>query len=252
MKVYIVGAGAGNPEWLTVRADRLLRQARLCVYAGSLVNPEILDLLPADCERHDSASLCLDEIIAICVDAQVRNVDVIRLHTGEPSIYGAIGEQMNALASRGIQFEMIPGISAFQASAAALQCELTAPEIAQTVILTRAAGRTPLPPEQEITKLAQHRATMCIYLSVDNTALICEELRTHYGPNCPAAVVYHASWPDQQVIRGTLETLPSLVQGANIQRTALILVGEALSRPHSLSKLYDSSFTHGYRGPRES
>jgi precorrin-4/cobalt-precorrin-4 C11-methyltransferase len=250
MKVYIVGAGPGKVEWLTVEADRLLRHAQICIYAGSLVNPQILDLLPADCERHDSAHLCLDEIIDLCVDAQKRSVDVVRLHTGEPSIYGAIGEQMNALAKRGIEFEMIPGISAFQASAAALLCELTAPEIAQTVILTRAAGRTPLPPEQELVKLAEHKATLCIYLSTESVASICKQLRPFYGVSCPAAVVYHASWPDQQIIRGTLESLPPMVESAGTKRTALILVGHALDRPQYVSKLYDASFSHGYRGSK--
>jgi precorrin-4/cobalt-precorrin-4 C11-methyltransferase len=252
MKVYIAGAGAGKPEWLTVEVDRLLRGARICIYAGSLVNPQILELLPADCERHDSAGLCLDRIIDLCVDAQRRNLDVVRLHTGEPSLYGAIGEQMNALAERGIEFEMIPGISAFQASAAALRCELTAPEIAQTVILTRAAGRTPLPPEQELARLAEHKATLCIYLSTENVSSICAQLRPFYGEACPAAVVYHASWPDEQIFRGTLETLPQLVETAGIRRTALILVGQALARPRSVSRLYDASFSHGYRGSKES
>jgi precorrin-4/cobalt-precorrin-4 C11-methyltransferase len=147
---------------------------------------------------------------------------------------------------------MIPGISAFQAAAAALQCELTAPEIAQTVILTRAAGRTPLPPEQELGRLAGHKATLCIYLSTDNVAQICKQVRPSYGDQCPAAVVYHASWPDQQVVRGTLMTLPALVEETRITRTALILVGHALGRPKSVSKLYDASFSHGYRESRES
>lgn len=247
MKVYITGAGAGNPEWLTVAADRLLRKARICIYAGSLVNPAILELLPEDCERHDSAHLNLDEIIALCQDAQRRNIDVVRLHTGEPSIYGAIGEQMNQLAALGIAFEMIPGISAFQASAAALECELTAPEIAQTVILTRAAGRTPLPETQQLEGLATHKATLCIYLSTDQLAKICNELTPHYGAECPAAVVYHASWADQQIFRGTLAALPAIVAETGIKRTALILVGEALARPSIVSKLYDAGFTHGYR-----
>jgi precorrin-4/cobalt-precorrin-4 C11-methyltransferase len=250
MKVYITGAGAGNPEWLTVAADRLLRNAKICIYAGSLVNPQILELLPANCERHDSARLCLDEIINLCVDAQKRNVDVVRLHTGEPSIYGAIGEQMNALVEHGIEFEMIPGISAFQASAAALQCELTAPEIAQTVILTRAAGRTPLPAEQELVKLAEHNATLCIYLSTENVKLICDQLIPFYGESCPAAVVYHASWPDEEIFRGTLETIAQLVEGAGVKRTALILVGQAIARPEGLSKLYDAAFSHGYRSSK--
>jgi precorrin-4/cobalt-precorrin-4 C11-methyltransferase len=247
MKVYLVGAGPGNPEWLTVQADRLLRQAKICIYAGSLVNPQILDLLPDDCARYDSAHLYLKEIVDLCVEAQQKDTDVIRLHTGEPSLYGAIGEQMNALAERGIAFTMIPGISAFQAAAAALQCELTAPEIAQTVILTRTAGRTPLPPEQELVELAAHKATLCIYLSTQNVAVICKELNPFYGAQCPAAAIYHASWPDEIVLRGTLETLPALVKEAGITRTALILVGAALGRPRNASKLYDASFTHGYR-----
>ncbi len=247
MKVYIVGAGPGNPEWLTVQAERLLRQARICVYAGSLVNPQVLELLPASCERHDSASMLLDEIIAVCRDAHRREVDVIRLHTGEPSIYGAIGEQMNALASLGIDFTMVPGISAFQAAAAALQCELTAPEIAQTVILTRTAGRTPLPASQELAGLAAHRATLCIYLSTHQATEICAQLRPHYGNDCPAAAVYHASWPDQRILRGTLTTLPEMVDEAQITRTALLLVGEAIDRPDGVSKLYDAAFSHGYR-----
>jgi len=252
MKVYIVGAGAGNPDWLTVHADRLLRNAQICIYAGSLVNPEILELLPFDCVRYDSAHLCLEEIISICVDAHSKDTDVIRLHTGEPSIYGAIGEQMNALLEQGIDFEMIPGISAFQASAAALRCELTAPEIAQTVILTRTAGRTPLPPEQELVQLAVHKATLCIYLSTEHIEKICNQLTPFYGESCPAALVYHASWPDEIVIRGTLATLAVQVGVAEIQRTALILVGQALERPTIASKLYDSKFTHGYRNASKS
>ncbi len=247
MKVYIVAAGSGNPEWLTVQADRLLRRARICIYAGSLINPQILDLLPASCERHDSASMSLDEIIAVCRNANLRDIDVIRLHTGEPSLYGAIGEQMNALAAFGIEFTMVPGISAFQAAASALRCELTAPEIAQTVILTRAAGRTPLPVSQDLASLAAHRATLCIYLSTHLAEEICAQLRPHYGSGCPAVAVYHASWPDELILRGTLTTLPDLIGKAQITRTALLIVGEAIERPSGFSKLYDSAFSHGYR-----
>ena len=247
MKVFITGAGAGNPEWLTVAADKLLRQARICIYAGSLVNPAILELLPADCEKHDSARLCLEEIVELCLDAKTRGIDVVRLHTGEPSIYGAIGEQMKAFRAHGIDYEMIPGISAFQASAAALQCELTAPEISQTVILTRASGRTPLPAEQELSKLAVHQATLCIYLSTNQLAKLCAELTPHYGADCPAAVVFHASWADQQIFRGTLADLAEKVSAAGIHKTALILVGHALAGPQANSKLYDATFGHEFR-----
>ena len=142
---------------------------------------------------------------------------------------------------------MVPGISAFQAAAAALQCELTAPEVAQTIILTRAAGRTPLPASQELVGLAAHRATLCIYLSTHQATEICAQLRPHYGDDCPAAAVYHASWPDQRILRGTLTTLPAMVDEAQITRTALLLVGEAINRPDGVSKLYDAAFSHGYR-----
>jgi len=250
MKVYIVGAGPGNPEWLTVQADRLLRQARICIYAGSLINPQILELLPEGCERHDSAAMALDEIIAVCREASVRDLDVIRLHTGEPSLYGAIGEQMDALAQLGVAFTMVPGVSAFQAAAAALQCELTAPEIAQTVILTRAAGRTPVPAAQELENLAPHRATLCIYLSTHQARELCAQLRPHYGDECPAAAVYHASWPDERIVRGSLATLPQLIEKAQISRNALLVVGEAIARPAGNSRLYDAAFAHGYRKAR--
>ncbi len=248
MKVYFVGAGPGDPELLTVKAQRLLSAARLCVYAGSLVNPELLKLLPAGAERHDSAGMDLDQIIAVCRKACRENVDVIRLHTGEPALYGAIGEQMDALDALGIDYEVVPGISAFQASAATLRIELTAPEIAQTVILTRAPGRTPMPPSEDLAHLARSRATLCIFLSTDKLAELTATLIEPYGGGCPAAVVYHASWPDEQVLRGTLADIGEKVLAAGIRRTALFLAGYALARPLPYaSKLYDKTFAHGYR-----
>lgn len=170
MKVYFVGAGPGDPELLTVKARRLLADARLCIYAGSLINPVLLDLLPAKAERYDSAAMNLEEIVAHFQSAYERQIDVVRLHTGEPSIYGAIGEQMDALDRLGIAYEMVPGISAFQAAAAALRVELTAPNVAQTIILTRTPGRTPMPPAEDLSRLAQSRATLCIFLSTDRIA----------------------------------------------------------------------------------
>ena len=248
MKVFFVGAGPGDPELLTVKAQRLLRQSRLCIYAGSLVNPELLQLLPADAVRHDSAGMDLEQIIAVCRVAHGENVDVVRLHTGEPSLYGAIGEQMDALDALGIDYEMVPGISAFQASAAALRVELTAPEIAQTIILTRTPGRTPMPAREDLARLAESRATLCIFLSSEKVAELAAMLAEHYGAGCPAAVVYHASWPDERVIRGTLADIGPQARAEGIHRTALFLVGHALARPlpHA-SKLYDRSFGHGYR-----
>lgn len=248
MKVYFVGAGPGDPELLTIRADRLLRSARVCVWAGSLVNPQLLDILPRDCERHDSAGMDLDAIVAVFVAARERGIDVIRLHTGEPTIYGAIGEQMDALDRLGIDYEVVPGISSFQAAAAAIRVELTAPEIAQTIILTRTAGRTAMPATEELSRLAATRATLCIFLSSDRIGEVVATLAEHYGGECPAAVVYHASWADQKVVRGTLADIAAATRSAGISRTAMVLVGFALARPMArASKLYDARFTHGYR-----
>jgi precorrin-4/cobalt-precorrin-4 C11-methyltransferase len=248
MKVYFVGAGPGDPELLTVKARRLLENARFCIYAGSLVNPELLRLLPAAAERHDSARLNLDEILALIRQSQARDVDVVRLHTGDPTIYGAIGEQMNQLDQLGIVYEVVPGISAFQAAAAALCVELTAPEIAQTIILTRTPGRTPMPASEDLARLAQSRATLCIFLSAERIAVLTELLASHYGADCPAACVYHASWPDQKILRGTLADIGGQVQAAEISKTAMFLVGRALGRPAAhVSKLYDKAFHHAYR-----
>jgi precorrin-4/cobalt-precorrin-4 C11-methyltransferase len=248
MKVYFVGAGPGDPELLTVKAARLLRSARCCVYAGSLINPEALALLPPDAARHDSSRMTLGEIVAVFERARRENTDVVRLHTGEPAIYGAIGEQMDALDRLGIAYEIVPGISSFQAAAAALKAQLTAPEVAQTVILTRTAGRTPMPPGEDLSRLAASRATLCIFLSSDVVADVVAVLVPHYGRDCPAAGVYHASWPDERVVRGTLETIAADMKAAGIARSAIILVGRALARPlpHA-SRLYGADFTHRYR-----
>ena len=253
MKVYFVGAGPGDVELLTVRADRLLRAAKCCVYAGSLVSPAVLALLPASAERHDSAAMNLDQIVAVFESARDRSIDVIRLHTGEPAIYGAIAEQMDALDRLGIDYEVVPGISSFQAAAAAVRAELTAPEIAQTVILTRTAGRTPMPPTEDLARLAETRATLCVFLSAGAADAIVAALAPHYGADCPAAVVYHASWPDQKVSLGTLADLAQRMRLAEISRTAIILVGWAIARPRgAASKLYDKSFSHGYREGKQS
>ncbi len=248
MKVYFVGAGPGSPQLLTVKALGLLQNADCCIYAGSLVSPELLTLLKPAAERHDSAGMSLDEIVEVFKQARQRNVDVIRLHTGEPSIYGAIGEQMDALDRLGIDYEVVPGISSFQAAAAALRIELTAPEVAQTIILTRTPGRTPMPPSEDLAQLAQSQATLCIFLSTERIAELTGMLAEHYGPDCPAAMVYHASWPDEKIIRGTLGDIAGRIEASAVARTAIFLAGRTLSRPlpHA-SKLYDASFSHGYR-----
>jgi precorrin-4/cobalt-precorrin-4 C11-methyltransferase len=252
MRVYFVGAGPGDPELLTVKAQRLLKESKICIYAGSLVSPQVLALLPKDAETHDSARLDLEQITALFRDARARGIDVVRLHTGDPSIYGAIGEQMNELDKLGIQYEVVPGVSSFQAAAAALKTELTAPEIAQTIILTRTAGRTPMPSEQDLDALAKTHSTLCIFLSVHGLAEVAATLANHYGKDCSAAVVYKASWPDEVIVRGTLADIAKKTEAAGIKKTAMIVVSRALSRNITVSKLYDPSFTHEFRAGRQS
>jgi precorrin-4/cobalt-precorrin-4 C11-methyltransferase len=211
------------------------------------VSPGVLDLLPASAERHNSAAMTLEQTLDVCLAARAAGKDVVRLHSGEPSLYGAIAEQMEALGGHGIDYEVVPGISAFQAAASALRVELTSPEISQTVILTRAGGRTPVPAGQDLAKLAAARATLCIYLSADRVREIGQVLEPHYGADCPAALVYHASWPDQRVIRTTLSQLAAQTEAAGIHQTAIILVGGALGPTAARSRLYDGAFAHGFR-----
>jgi len=247
MKVIFVGAGPGNPELLTVRAHHLLSDCQICIYAGSLVAPEVVALVPESADLYDSAGMTLEEIEEVFCQAQQRNVDLIRLHTGDPSIYGAIREQMNILDRLGIDYEVVPGISSFQAAAAALKTELTAPEIAQTIILSRTAGRTPMPEAQGLEQLARTQSTLCLFLSVHKMAEVATELAAWYGSECPAAVVFHASWPDEVVISGTLADIATQVEAAAIKKTAMIIVGPALARDIPVSKLYHRHFSHGYR-----
>lgn len=247
MKISFVGAGPGDPELLTLKAERMLRQCRCCIYAGSLVSREVLALIPERAERHDSAEMSLPEIVEIFKDAHTRDMDVLRLHSGDPTIYSAIREQMLELDRLGIEYEVVPGISSFQAAAAALRTELTAPETAQTIVLTRTSGRTPLPEEQELEHLAKAHATLCIFLSAHKIQEVAETLARHYGPRCPAAVVYRASRPGQTIVRGSLADIAEKLHSTGIMKTAMILVGWALAREGPASKLYDPEFSHGYR-----
>lgn len=247
MKVYFVGAGPGDPELLTVRAHRLLKGSRICIYAGSLVNPAVVELLPATSARYDSAGMSLPEIVDVCAGANRAGIDVVRLHSGDPSIYGAIREQMNELDRLRIDYEVIPGVSSFQAAAAVLKTELTVPEAAQSIILTRAAGRTPVPPEQDLSLLARTRSTLCIFLSVGQIRDVAETLARELDGDCPAAVVYRATWPDQAVVRGTLADIARKTEEAKIGKTAMIVVGRALLREAPASKLYAPAFSHGFR-----
>ncbi|MCA1797169.1 MAG: precorrin-4 C(11)-methyltransferase [Geobacteraceae bacterium] len=251
MKVIFVGAGPGDPDLLTVKAQRLLSECRICVYAGSLVSPEVVGLVPGDAELHDSAGMTLEQIEAVFVKGRQQNTDVIRLHTGDPAIYGAIREQMHALDRLGIDYEVVPGVSSFQAAAAALKTELTAPEISQTIILSRTSGRTPMPVKQELAELARTESTLCLFLSVHKLAHVARELIPYYGADCPIGVVFRASWPDEVVLRGTLADIAPKVAEAGITRTAMLIVGAALGSDREqdipVSQLYHRHFSHGYR-----
>ncbi|WP_457573249.1 precorrin-4 C(11)-methyltransferase [Desulfolithobacter sp.] len=245
--VYFVGAGAGDPELLTLKGRRLLDEAEVIVYAGSLVNPELLTGVRATV--HDSAGMDLDQIMEIMITAHRKGKKVVRLHTGDPAIYGAIREQMQRLDAENIEYEVVPGVSSALASAAALKVELTVPEVTQTVIFTRQAGRTPVPERESLQNLARIQASMCIFLSVSMIDKVVEELSGGgYPEDTPVAVVEKASWPDERIVRGTLSDIGDAVRSSGIRKTAMILVGRALAdSPSAASRLYDAGFSHEYR-----
>jgi len=247
MKVYFIGAGPGDPELITVRGKRLLGEADVVIYAGSLINTELLRNCRPACELHDSASLSLEEVVDIYKRASEGDKVVVRLHSGEPSLYGAIKEQIDWLTENGIEYDVVPGVSSFAASAAALGAELTLPGISQTVVITRMAGRTPVPEGQEISALAEHKPTMCIFLSVQMIDRLVEELEKGYPKDTPVAVIERASWPDERVIRGRLTDIAGKVKDAGITKTAMIIVGGVLDGSYERSKLYDPEFSHEYR-----
>jgi precorrin-4/cobalt-precorrin-4 C11-methyltransferase len=248
MMVHFVGAGPGDPELLTVRAARLLQEAKICIFTGSLVTTTVLDLLPNSCEQHNSANLTLEQILQIYKKARNNKIDAVRLHSGDPSVYGAIREQMNGLDALGISYDVTPGISAFQASSAALCVELTIPEKNQTIILSRIGHRTIVPECQRLSQLAALRSTLCLYLSVQRISDVTKELITTYGADCPVAVVEKASWPEQRIVRGTLANIATQTQDLKIESTATIIVGDAISAgDQSKSRLYDPSFSHKFR-----
>ncbi|MDR5783662.1 precorrin-4 C(11)-methyltransferase [Caballeronia sp. LZ065] len=228
MTVYFIGAGPGDPELITVKGQRLVRTCPVLLYAGSLVPKEVLAGHRAE-KCVDTAELDLDTIVALLHDAHVAGQDVARLHSGDPSLYGAIGEQMRRLDALGIPYDIVPGVTATAASAAALRRELTLPGISQTVILTRYATRTAMPPGEALADLARHRATLAIHLGVRHIERIVADLVPHYGADCPVAVVFRASWPDETRIEGTLADIAEKVRAAGVERTAMVLVGRVLS-----------------------
>jgi len=246
-KVMFVGAGPGAPDLLTLRGRKLLDEADLIVYAGSLVNPVLLEGVRAD--LLDSSGLDLDGILTPMIEAARAGKKVVRLHTGDPAIYGAIREQIHRLDTAGVAWEVVPGVSSALAAAAVLGCELTVPEQTQTVIFTRQAGRTPVPERESLRHLARIRASLCIFLSVSMIVRVVEELvQGGYPVDTPVAVVEKATWPEERVVRGTLEDIAGRVEKSGIRKTAMILVGRALDRrPAAESRLYAREFSHGCR-----
>jgi precorrin-4/cobalt-precorrin-4 C11-methyltransferase len=247
MTVYFIGAGPGDPELITVKGQRLIRSCPVILYAGSLVPTALLDGHRAE-RVVNTAELHLQQIIALLAEAHALGQDVARVHSGDPSLYGAIGEQIRELRARNIPFEIIPGVTATAACAALLEVELTLPEVAQTVILTRYGHNSPMPAGEELGALASHRATLAIHLGVQHLPRIIDELLPYYGADCPIAVVHRASWPDQDWVRGTLADIEARVAVKGFRRTALILVGRVLATDDfAQSALYAEATRHLYR-----
>ncbi len=246
--IEFVGAGSGAPDLITVRGARLIREADVIVYAGSLVNKALLDEAKADCAIYNSAEMTLEQVLEVMIAAEHAGKRVVRLHTGDPSIYGAHREQMDALDKEGIAYRICPGVSSFCGAAAALKAEYTLPDVSQTVILTRMEGRTPVPEKERIASLAAHGATMVIFLSTGMLETLSARLiEGGYAPETPAAIVYKATWDDEKVVRTTVAALAEAAKAHHITKTALITVGGFLGNQYERSKLYDPTFTTEFR-----
>ena len=246
--VHFVGAGSGAVDLITVRGARLLQQADVIIYAGSLVNKQLLEMAKEGCQLYDSAQMTLEQVIDTIAAAEAAGKTTVRLHTGDPSIYGAVREQFDQLLSRGIAYDVCPGVSSFCGAAAALKTEYTLPDVSQTVIITRAAGRTPVPERESIRALAAHQATMVLFLSTSLTKTLQQELQAGgYPGTTPAAVVYKATWPEERIYRCTVETLHKTVTKNGLTKTALIVVGECMGERYLRSLLYHPGFSTGFR-----
>lgn len=247
--VHFVGAGPGAEDLITVRGQHFLQEADVIIYAGSLVNPALLKNAKPECEIHNSAYMTLEEVIRTIEEAEKRKLTTVRLHTGDPALYGAVREQMDELAKRNISFDVCPGVSSLFGAAAALQVEYTLPEVSQSVIITRAEGRTAVPKGEKLRELATHQTTMILFLSSGLAEKVRDELLAGgYEKTTPVAVVYRATWPDEKCLYTTLDRLPETMEEAQIANTALILVGKVLAQSdYAKSRLYDGSFTTGYR-----
>ena len=246
--VHFIGAGPGDPELITVKGQRCLEAADVVIYAGSLVNPALLDVCREDAEIYDSAGLTLPEVLGIIRKAEAEGKMTVRLHTGDPAIYGAIQEQMDALEKEGISYDVVPGVSSFLATAACLKQEYTLPGVTQPVIVTRGAGRTAVPERESLKSLAAHGATMCIFLSISFLDKVVQDLLAGgYAETTPIAIVQRASWPDEKIVRGTLATICHDIEGKGIDRQAMIVVSPCLGSDYELSRLYAPEFSHGFR-----
>ena len=251
--IHFVGAGCGAADLITVRGKALLEGADVIIYAGSLVNPALLDYKKAGCRVYDSAKMTLEEVLAVMFEAEEKGLDTVRLHTGDPCLYGAIREQMDQLDQRGVPYDYCPGVSAFSGAAAALKMEYTLPEVSQSVVITRMAGRTPVPERESVRSFAAHGATMVLFLSTGLLEATQAELTAGgYGPDTPAAIVYKASWPDERTCLCTVGTLAQCARENHITKTALIIVGDAVKQSgYARSRLYDPTFTTEFRTAKE-
>lgn len=246
--VHFVGAGSGAPDLITVRGARLLEQADVVIYAGSLVNKELLKYTKNGCELYDSAKMTLEQVIEVVAAAEKQNKTTVRLHTGDSSIYGAVREQFDELERLGIEYDVCPGVSSFCGAAAALCAEYTLPDVSQTVIITRAEGKTPVPEREAVSKLASHRATMILFLSTSLTEKLQSELIAGgYPEDTPAAIVYKATWAEQQIFRCTVSTLDETAKKNSLTKTSLIIVGDCLGTSYSRSLLYHPGFSTEFR-----
>ena len=246
--VHFIGAGPGAADLITLRGARLLGEADVIIYAGSLVNSALLDYKKVGCAVYDSASMTLEQVLAMMQEAEGAGKTTARLHTGDPSLYGAIREQMDALDRLGIPYDVTPGVSSFSGAAAALNAEYTLPEVSQSVIITRMAGRTPVPERERLRALAAHGCTMVLFLSTGLLEQVEEELTAGgYSPDTPAAIVYKATWPEERVYRCTVSTLAKTARENGVTKTALITIGHFLGDDYERSKLYDPAFTHEFR-----
>jgi len=246
--IYFIGAGPGDPELLTIKAQKIIQQAKVIIYAGSLVNKKLLKLAARSALIYDSSKMNLDEVLAVFSQARKKKKIVARIHSGDPSLYGAIQEQINWCKKNKIPCAVIPGVSSFCAAAAALKQELTLPQISQTVIITRLSDRTKVPAKEDLKALSRIKATLIIFLSIQNIKEVVAKLIFGYTKTTPAAVVYKASWPEEKIIRGTLGDIAAKIKQAGIKRQALVIVGDVLKQEgFAKSRLYDKKFTHGYR-----